>query len=745
VRTRICSLFVLVALAHEARATPYETFIDIDDEGDLQDLLAAGTITDDSYNELLDLLSRGVDLSSADRNDLYALPNLTYEDVDSIIAYRSLQKGRIADPAELVASGALSEEKLLAISSFLIVRQKGENTFAAHGWIRLMTRASRLDFSPFTEHDPLFPPFGLRARVTAARHLTAGIAMTTTRLEIGDPFYDQSRDALVAEGASNQIHIPKAYVKWETNSVSAIAGSFRAGFGQRLVFDNSSNYSPNGLYIDDQLYYSTDLSSACKVSAGELFTSPCTGAAGAEYVTPDFAWRDGLFGIAAGFKKLELSTGWLQGYLFASASRRGVYQYELVDAGKCKDPRDDSDPACAAPNVYVQQDNLLDPSPRHSFATLPDVFQERLVGGNFTYFADRRNAIGLTAYGATEENLIGGVDLDLQEWSRLPGGGPFGAAGANVSFGRDRVDVFAEAAASFDSMKVEEKSLTTARGGGGPAGIVRVTVTPSKKEELEVVGRFYSVDFVNPYSRPISESDEFEGQRARDEAGGRVRYTRSAKELVIRALADVWYNPSTNGDPKLDTYIRANVKTTPELWLGLWERYQDKNLTKGSLLGSPNEMTNSECFELSNELDETGETVPCAGRQLSTTLRATYEPNRVVSATVQVDHQLLDDNTRANLKNKFRQDFAAWFVGYYRPARDVRLRFRIRFLDEAINDNTYLERSVSSVFDAAFRVRERDSLRLRLDSKVWMDKRMSTIEREPNPEISLWVFYEAKL
>jgi hypothetical protein len=745
VRTRICSVFVLAALVQEARATPYETFIDIDDESDLQDLLAAGTITEDSYNELLDLLSRGVDLARADRNDLYALPNLTYEDVDAIVAYRSLQKGRISDPAELVASGALSEEKLLAISSFLIVRQKGENTLAAHGWVRLMTRASRDDFNPFAEHDTLIPPFGLRARVTAARHLTAGIALTTTRLEIGDPIYDQSRDALVADAASNQLHVPKAYVKWETNTFEAIAGSFRAGFGQRLVFDNSSTYAPNGLYIDDQLFFSTDLSAACKVSAGELFSSPCTGAAGAEYVTPDFAWRDGLFGIAAGFKKLELSTGWLQGYLFASASRRGIYQYELVDAGKCADPRDDKDPACGAPVVYVAQENLLDPSPRHAFATLPNVFQERLLGGNFTYFADRRNSVGLTAYGATEENLIGGIDLDLQEWSRLPGGGTFGAAGANVSFGRDRIDVFAEGAASFDSMKVEETALTPARGGGGPAGIVRVTITPSKKEELEIVGRYYSVDFVNPYARPISESDEFEGQRARDEAGGRIRYVRSAKELVIRALADVWVNPSSSSDAKLDTYIRANVKTTPELWLGLWERYQDKNINKGSLLGSPNAMTNSECFELSNELDETGETIPCAGRQLSTTVRAVYEPNRQISATLQLDHQLLDDNTRPNLQNKFRQDIAAWFVAYYRPTRDIRLRYRIRFLDEAINDNTYLERSISTVFDAAFRVRERDTLRLRLDGKTWMDKRMSTVERRPNPELSLWVFYEAKL
>ena len=38
----------------------------------------------------------------------------------------------------------------------------------------------------------------------------------------------------------------------------------RAGFGQRLVFDNSSDYSPNGLYLDDQLFSGTDLATACK-------------------------------------------------------------------------------------------------------------------------------------------------------------------------------------------------------------------------------------------------------------------------------------------------------------------------------------------------------------------------------------------------------------------------------------------------------------------------------------------------
>src|SRR5262245_264258 len=76
VRAAFHGLLVAALLARSAAATPYETFIDIADQADLDDLLAAGDITSDTYNELLDLLELGVDLSAADRAQLYALPNL---------------------------------------------------------------------------------------------------------------------------------------------------------------------------------------------------------------------------------------------------------------------------------------------------------------------------------------------------------------------------------------------------------------------------------------------------------------------------------------------------------------------------------------------------------------------------------------------------------------------------------------------------------------------------------------------
>ena len=723
---------VVLLLSARAEAIPYETFIDVDDEGDLQDLLTAQDISQDTYDELIDLLERGLDLDDADRDELYALPNLTYEDVDKILKFRDAQKGHIKDPADLVAAGALSQEKLLGISSFLIQRAPGEAPGAAHGSLRLQTR--------YTIHDKHAPPLALRGRVTAYRHLTVGFAAVTNRNDIGDPVFDPNRNALIASRPSYTPAVPKVFVKWEDADLNLIAGSYRAGFGQRLVFDNTRYYTPNGLTLDDQIYYSGDLGTTCRETAGETGASPCTGANSTKYETPDWAYRDGLFGVAAGAKHIELGSGWAQAYLWASASRRSIYQYELYDHSKCADPHNDKDPNCAAPPIFVRPDDgdLLEPTTAYSFQTLPNVFQERLVGGELAYYADRRDSIGITAYGATEKNLVNGLDLDFQEWSRLPTGRTFGAAGANFSYGQGWLDIFGEVALSFD----KQPNSPQVDGGGAPAAILRFTAT-GHKEELEAVVRYYGTGYKNPYARPISQADEFEGQRARDEAGVRLRYTKQSKALTVHALLDVWVPPSTfdhattpagHTQPKLDTYVRADVRTTDELRLGLWLRYQDKDLEQGG---------HAQCFEEPIETTVTGDTVPCSGRQLTTIARARYILNHELEGTLMLEHQLLDDASLS--KTAFRQDIAAWAIALWKPNNRFRLRARVRYFDEAIEDDAYLERSFSTVLDAGITLRQRDILRVRFDTKWWLDNRDSTATRDPNPELTFWLSYEAHL
>lgn len=719
----------MMLISGTAAAIPYETFIDINDQADLEDLLASGDISDDTYEELLDLLGTGVDLNTADRAELYTLPNLTYEDVDKIIAFRTAQNG-ITDPAALVAAGALTEDKFLAIASFLVVEPTGPNAWALHGTARFYTR--------WTVTDRVLPPTALRVEVTAQKHFHAGLLAMTTRQRIGEPIYDPNRDALIAEPADYGYRVPKAYARWEDDRFAVIGGSFRAGFAQRLVFDNTGRYTPNGITDDIQLYYYQDLSRSCVESGGELAESPCAGAANDEYITPDFRAREGLLGVAVGAKQIDLSAGWLQLYAWGSTARRSIYQYELVDRGKCADPHDNDDPACDAPTVYVRPDgDRLTPTTQFAYQTLPNVFLEKLVGVNASYFADRRNSIGVTGYLANELNLIDGIELDTQEWARLPTGRTFGAAGANFSFGRGWLDVFGEAAISYD----KSPAFGAVAGGGGPAGILRVTASRTK-EELELVARYYSPDYANPYARPIAQFDELDGQRARDEMGMRLRYLRADKRLRLRAQADVWVPPSTlrdgeNAQPRLDTYARADVRTHHELWLGLWLRYQDKGLFEGD------EDTITLCFETSDEETETGETIPCSGRALTTQARARYQPMRALALTLAGQYRLLDDGGLST--TSLRSDISTWAIGNWQVDRNLRLRGRVRYRDEAIEKWGYLEASLFASVDGTVRLRDRDWLRLRADFKQWLDSRASTDDRSPNPELTFWLTYEARL
>lgn len=727
-----------------ASAIPLETFIDVDDEGDLQDLLLQQDITQETFDQLLDLLNQGVDINEATREELYTLPNLTYAEIDKIIAYRDLNQ-RIKNPADLVAAGVLTEDKLLAISGFLIVRDQLA-TFQPKGFVRIQTRMSL--------HDSLLPPIALRGRFSADKVWTAGFGATFSRLQVGDPTYDPTRDALIADPATYRVELPKIFVKYEDDNYAAIVGTFRAGFGQRLVFDNSQKYTPNGLYLDDQLFYSAELTSECRFSDGEIEDLECDGPSGSRYITPDWNFRQGLLGAGFGAKRLDVGSGWLQLYGWGSVSRRDIYQYELVDLGKCADPDADDDPACAAPTVYVRPEgDPLAPAKRFSFVTLPNVFSERLAGMNASYFADRRNSVGLTAFVANEASLVAGIDLSTQEWSRLPTGGTFGAAGANFNLGQGAIDIGGEVAVSGDSMPSPDPTLRPnedAKGGGGVAAILRATHTV-KKQELEATLRYYSTDYANPYARPISQPDEFEGQRARDELGARLRYVRTSKTFNLRAQLDLWVPPSTFSNPatspelhttpKLDTYVRADVRTTDELRLGLWFRYQDKDLAVGGT---------DQCFEIPSATTTDGLTIPCSGRQFTTIARATYAFDRSLDVTLQLQHQLLDDNRLD--PNKFRTDVQGFVIARWRPTKDLSVRGRVRYVDNAFRDvrpgedpDSYLERSVWGLVDAAFRVRKKDEARVRVDYRKFLDNRASTQEREPNPELTLWLTYEARL
>ena len=248
---------LLLVAAPRARAAQYEIVVDVQDEEDLQELFNTGQIEEDTWNTLVQLMRRGVELDRASRTEIYALPNLTYDEVDRILAYRE-EAGRIGDPAALVAAGALDEERLLQIAPFLVVGSQYDALGATNGRVRFVAVGSPVDDRP--------PSMSLQARVSTLRYLTVGVSALTTRLRVNDVRYDPLRDSLSAEPGGTQLHVPKFFAQFQNDHVQVILGTYRAGFGQRLTFDNSDRFTPNGLYVDDALFWSPGMSTSCRES-----------------------------------------------------------------------------------------------------------------------------------------------------------------------------------------------------------------------------------------------------------------------------------------------------------------------------------------------------------------------------------------------------------------------------------------------------------------------------------------------
>ena len=100
---------------------------------------------------------------------------------------------------------------------------------------------------------------------------------------------------------------------------------------------------------------------------------------------------------------------------------------------------------------------------------------------------------------------------------------------------------------------------------------------------------------------------------------------------------------------------------------------------------------------------------------------------------------------QANVKIATR-DLEAYFGGRRAPMRtpaDLRLVGTpfARAVLEVTRTIPYGE--LWTYGDVTMRLRDRDSVRLRADLYWWLDARASTQTRSPNPELWLWLEYEA--
>jgi hypothetical protein len=696
-------LFLVLAPA-AACAIEYEIEIDIQDEGDLYELWHSEQIAEDTFRALVDLIRRGVDLETADAEELYALPGLTAKDVQAIVTYRQ-GAGAITDAHSLVAAGLISDDKLHRIAPFLRVRPSAAGPFAATGQIVGRTL--------WTSADRRVPATELEAKVQTLGNLTVGANAILTRDQLASVKWDPGRAALTAEPPATRLQLAKIYAAWRTPSYEILAGNFRAGFAQRLVFDDTNLVAPNGFYPDEALYRTTDLVRSCIESAGELPASPCpTGAQ--TYVSPDFRYRDGLFGLAGAARRLDIGDGWLQLCGFLSRAVHSIYQYEIYDRDLCADPSGGIRPKCAAPLVYRTRSDPLAPTSRYSYQTLPAMWAEPLGGGNVSYFFGPRTHVGVTAYAARPSWLVTGVELDFQQWSAWPYGGGYGAVGADAAWGQGNLDTGLEIARSFDGTPT-----------GGGLGVLSRTTWTWPQNELELALRYYDTSFANPYAGSIAEPDLASGQRARDEAGVRVRFAgRVTPRLQINALGDVWMHPSSRR-VKTRLEARGDLHFDATTFAGVYGRWQDKG--------------SGPCPDQTP--DDNGMVASCSSQKIDVGAVVRLEPVPGLHVAAQAQLRLLGDPRDPT---RLRKDVSAWLTLDWWVTHSLRFYARSRYVNQGIDDNSSLEQSLWSYVEGTFGAARDLLVRVRYDNRVFLDDRATTMLRTPNPEHWLRLELEAR-
>ncbi|MCP3098236.1 hypothetical protein LZ198_05010 [Myxococcus sp. K15C18031901] len=643
-----------------AGAASYEVEPEAAEELELVALLEDGAISAETLGALLTLRGAGVDLERATRASLHALPGLTYADVDARLRGREA-RGEAA---------LLSEDERVRLAPFLVRGARDSVT----GTARLVT--------DFALSDVLVPPVSLQARARGPLGLSVGVVVSRARRRLGEVRRDARLRSLVVDAPGAGWGVPKLHVRWEGAHASVLLGTYRLGFGQRLTLDTTALPAPEGFIPDDALRPPAALEQACLVAG-----TGCEAGAGAADVTPDHRWDEGFRGVA-GTLRVPLGDGQVLALTgFGSYQSRGLVKSALRDLSTCGGPGGD----CAAPEVLVPVGHGR--AERLRARTLPGVFDEWAGGGHARWAFSSRAQVGVTGWTARPVWSVPGARLDFGPGARYPSGGGFGAVGADAAWGVGALDLFLEAARSFD----------VSAGGGGGWALFQRTVVSGREQEWELSLRYYSRGFANPYSGATSGPDLLDGMRVRNELGARVRSLHRVRGAWrLRGQVDAWTLPSDGA--VAGTAGRAHVRGSARAdWLA-WEGFQPSLQVDARESGlRPGRACDTEAGDSVEEVSEA-----CAGgSRYGAALRVRSVLSEQVVLAFGYGHSRGVEAGAASP----RQDARAVAEVRLRPVEALRLSGRVAWKDEDLSERTRLRQEVRTTVDASWAMHDAVTLR----------------------------------
>ena len=451
----VFSGFLLVSRGLHAAESDTEDTTLWENDSDIEQAMQDGDIDYETYSNLLNIYDNKIDINSADVFQLQSLPGLSQLDAARIVSYR-LKHGYFKNPVELINPDIIDEETFDKIKIFIAVEMPSKIT--TKGDVLFKTKSNSDVELDTTEYPRTYDILRLRV-------LKLGSYMKFGATVEGDARYEnyyQPNSGITTGGEmSHAYRLNKAYVGYERGPfiTQAYLGNYRAGFGQRLVFDNSGQSSPLGLYPDDT--YSSETQVTFYQSS-------------AEKDKYSFGYTTNLLNGFGG----RIKQGRLDFTGFYSKSKYPVKTYVLMNDGKSR---------------------LL---------MLEDRYEETLLGSNVTYkVLDKtgefeESYIGTTLYTSKREGMES-TSINIWKW---PPQQSFAVYGTNFVTGYKGFNFVGEAA------KVN---------GWGGAWNLKMAKKMGKLDVV-YSHRDYDIDFYNPWAKAYSKHTDSAKFKCRDEQGDSI-------------------------------------------------------------------------------------------------------------------------------------------------------------------------------------------------------------------------------
>ena len=722
---------LLITLAPPAlHAAPYAVDIVVDSEEEINLLYQEGDISSEERDTLLTMYLTRLDLNLAARDELYDLPGFTYTLADAVIKARE-DRERFYKMKDLMEVEGMTEEIFRQIVTFATVTDASDDERAYEAQIRAGAVA-RVGVPNNNEDEP---SSYLRSKVRFLSHGGAGFLFAVRPMngEVGDARYGiQCKtssclygESLHAEPEALRFDPAGFHVYWDGPRLSGIGGSFRVGYGLGLTMDNSDRRLPHGWY--DNLDFSEDTESG-KVRPFE-----------------------GFVGLALRHKQIDLGRGWLDISVFGSAWNRDFYIHDTyynrleqqAPGWKCKPnkPKNRNDPpgTCDCPTdkmwrnpsnndedngecinrqkvpslvatdaAYYPASGITGwPSLNYDYPTLQGIMRELIGGANATYWINRRSRVGITGYVGNWHMNAEAKDFSPALSSKYPfGRSTWGVVGAHTRFGWGRYDFAAEVAVTDQ---------------GDVGALAQGWLRPLAHFELIPSVRYYGPGFDNPYNRGLANGDEFQGNRARDELGGRLQLKyRPFSLLRISVELDIWYHEypgirldrdetdpnspsfisddgviSVPPDPAtdLEAKLRFDVKLTSKERFAVWALFHDEALDRTGHDKSYAYISATTASEMeddgnpSTNLDLVQRPVGWGGQKVSYAITAVTE--RIPKVTVTALFKHIFEDTK-NMADAFDQSYYFWIriSAKLKPGPYIAARFKY-FEEYATSDEKW--------------------------------------------------------